>query len=282
MSLKKINKKKLLLFSQLPSLENLNNDVLTIERDLFLTVLLSNLKNETITYQTELRKLKFVNKKALTLQLGTLKRDTTKNFNEIIKIEHKLSQIIEEEIDERLKDNKKFQNLRFEKNSGAFNKIFQASKNGSNINLIREKNGANFTDFDNIKARDEYIKGFYGKIYEKQNVNITSIDDFLGDEILNNPEVINKKLTEPEKMFFDNELTLAELEKSLKTANLSSAPGLDGLNNKALKIFWPDIKFAILSGLKLMIEKEELTDLLKLGGIRLIPKKGELENIYNW
>ena len=31
-----------------------------------------------------------------------------------------------------------------------------------------------------------------------------------------------------------------------------------------------------------MIEKEELTDLLKLGGIRLIPKNGELENISNW
>ena len=232
--------------------------------------------------QADIRNSNNLVKKNLGKRLSLLKQNVTQNFDEILLIENQLNTLIDNELDEKLAKSKLFENLRFEKNSCAFNKIFRASKSGDNICKINLKEEANFYEFDNVQARNSYIKNFYGNIYLRQTLPDISLPDFLGEDICNNPDVLSKKLSNEERDFLDMRISLEELEISLHTANANSAPGLDGFHNKALKIFWPFIEYAILAGLNTMIKKENLTDLLKLGGIRLIPKKGELKDIGNW
>ena len=270
------------LISALPEIEHLSNLERSIDADLFLTVLSSNLLNNVTSTQASIKNTNLELKKTLGVKLNQLKTDMDSNFEEIIKLETKLSNIIDDELDEKLEKSKLFENLRFEKNSSNFNRIFKASKNGESVNKIKRKEGTDFVEFDNRMARDNYIKNFYGDIYMRQNLPNITIEEFLGENVCNKQEVIGKKLNEGEKESLERNITLDELEKSLLSANPNSAPGLDGLNNKALKSFWPFIKFAILKGLNTMIDKGKLTDLLRLGGIRLIPKKGGLEDISNW
>jgi len=47
--------------------------------------------------------------------------------------------------------------------------------------------------------------------------------------------VQQKKLTEEEKMSLEGEITLAELEKALKSSNMGSSSGWDGISYKVIK-----------------------------------------------
>ena len=103
------------LMTQLPDISNLNLDIITIDKDMFLTTLLNNISNEIISAQSEIRKLNICEKKRLCEKLTALKDDYNKNLDEILGTERLISNIIESEINEKLQHNDKFYNLRFEK-----------------------------------------------------------------------------------------------------------------------------------------------------------------------
>jgi hypothetical protein len=62
-------------------------------------------------------------------------------------------------------------------------------------------------------------------------LEIDSIESFLVEDVLNKTEVRNSKLTEEEKLDLDQPLTLEELTQSINNANLTSAPGSNGISN---------------------------------------------------
>lgn len=72
--------------------------------------------------KVRLGSLVFVKKKRLSDKLTALKANYTENFTEIIEKERLITSIIESEINEKLKYNDKFYNLRFENNSAHFNR----------------------------------------------------------------------------------------------------------------------------------------------------------------
>lgn len=83
---------------------------------------MNNISNEVISAQSEIRKLGLCEKKRLSDKLTALKANYTENFTEIIEKERLITSIIESEINEKLKYNDKFYNLRFENNSAHFNR----------------------------------------------------------------------------------------------------------------------------------------------------------------
>ena len=109
-----------------------------------------------------------------------------------------------------------FTTLDLKKNSSLFNKIFQASKVGGNVELIKCKEGSSFIEFNNNDARNNYIKTFFGKIYQAQNLPDGSIEDFLGEEIINNPAVQGKKLSENKKLLLDRPPNLSRTRRLSK------------------------------------------------------------------
>ena len=63
---------------------------------------------------------------------------------------------------------------------------------------------------------------------------------------------------------------------------LGSSPGLDGYTHVILKFLWPLIGHVLAKGFEVMVEKEELYPNLRTASIKLIPKKGNCEQIKNW
>jgi hypothetical protein len=70
------------------------------------------------------------------------------------------------------------------------------------------------------------------EVQGEKNRNLEGlIENFLGEDILNNPGVRNSKLTEAENRSLESDFTLTELDEVAKDLNLKSAGGLDGINN---------------------------------------------------
>ena len=63
------------------------------------------------------------------------------------------------------------------------------------------------------------------------------ITDFLGD-VAENETVQNAKLNNTEKDTLDRNLTIEELDQSIKQAKTQSALGADGFSNKFIQEFW--------------------------------------------
>jgi hypothetical protein len=73
-----------------------------------------------------------------------------------------------------------------------------------------------------------------------------TISEFLGEDILNNNEERNAKLSEAEKIELDSPLTIEELTKSINKSNMKSAPGSNGISNKFIKRYWEFFKYPLL------------------------------------
>ena len=87
---------------------------------------------------------------------------------------------------------------------------------------LKKEDGSNFNSNDDIK---DHVLNFYSKLYRPDPETAGEIEDFLGPAIASHPLVTNSKLTEVESRELDKPLTLSELDQSLKTSNLKSAPG---------------------------------------------------------
>lgn len=143
------------------------------------------------------------------------------------------------------------------------------------------------TFFESDSERNDFIVGAYEKIYEK-DVNepedyTNVIEDFLGPEILNNPVVRSSKLTEAESGNMEVPIATLELDKAIESANMRSAPGIDGFSNKFLKKCWKFLRLPLTKYANYCFEKGELTHNFKCATIRLIPKKGvSPTQLKNW
>jgi Reverse transcriptase (RNA-dependent DNA polymerase) len=109
-----------------------------------------------------------------------------------------------------------------------------------------------------------------------------SIEEFLGQEIANNPIVQNSKLSFDQREALEHDLTLEELDWSMQKARLTSAGGMDGISNRVLKKFWCLFRQPLFLYAKAVGRAGRLTQSFKLASIRLIPKKGDLSKLKNW
>jgi hypothetical protein len=122
------------------------------------------------------------------------------------------------------------------------------------------------------------VSQYYKNIYSKGQVNdypaINNIEGFLGEDVLNRPEVQNAKLSEAEKIELDAPLTLKELTKSINKANIKSAPGSNGISNKFIKRYWDFLKHPLLKYANFAYTSGRLTNSFRTANTKLIPKKG--------
>ena len=90
------------------------------------------------------------------------------------------------------------------------------------------------------------------------------------------------KLSDDKKRLLDLPLSISELDLAIENSNKQSAPGPDGWNNIVLQFFWPTVRSFLLKSFNFMLENKSLSGNLALANIRLIPKKGSLNDISNW
>jgi hypothetical protein len=161
--------------------------------------------------------------------------------------------------------------------------LCKTNKNSTSLDLIRSDTGEQFAS---EAARDNHIRDFYRKIYTAPQGNAqlheNCIENFLGAEIANSEIVINSKLTGNESDFFNQALTLHELDMAINNLNGNSAGGLDGIPTKFLKKFWAFIRYPLVTYANFAFDTGTLTQSFNSAGIKLIPKKGDISNLKNW
>jgi exonuclease III len=256
--------------------ELMYNFQLNINDDLFMEVLLNNIRNEVTSYQSFISKFK--KKEFEKLQLELL---ATVDPDKVDAIEYKLSRLNEAYIRDRLMHTQIFDIVNNEKMTPYFLKLASVNKNTGSLSVIKNDNGEIFED---EQKRRDYILTEYGKIYGKSDGNCTvdDITEFLGPEICQCDTVINKKLTDEFKREMDLDLSLHELDNALSSAKLTSAGGMDGINNRALKKFWKYLRIPLYNYAKLIPINEKVTESFSSACIKLIPKKGDLTMLKNW
>ena len=205
----------------------------TVEDDSFMELYINSVRNDVISYQSYILKLKNQKRKHLEAKLLNLKLDCAVNLLEISEIESELSKLSDSEISNAIKKNPLFAHLNSERITPFFMKMIKGNNNLSSLGSVLDYNGNNFF---NDSERKTFIRRHFEKIYEKdpnENDNISGcIEDFLGQDIVNNPIVTSRKLSQDEKDTLDRPLSLEDLDVALQGANSSSAPGIDGINTK--------------------------------------------------
>jgi len=272
-----------LIFEDLPDLEffeNLNNHY---EPEIFFQTLVSCIKNNVLSHQSNIFKLRTEKKKLLSSNISELKQNFIQNSDEILRKERQLTAVVECELKDELMHYKKFEMLNSEKITPHFMNLVKTVSSTGNIAEIKRENG---TDFSTEIEQKNYIQDYYKQIYSQpdndaKNTNLRDIENFLGP-LINHPIVLNAKLSNDERDELDLPLSLEELTLSINNANLSSAPGADGISNRFIKHYWLYFKKPLLKLCNSCYEKNELPMSFRTANIKLIPKKGDLSKIKNW
>jgi hypothetical protein len=198
--------------------------------------------------------------------------------------ELELSNHVEIELKLELQNYKKLESLNAEKITPHFMSLVKGCNKGDCSTQICDDNGTPFPNNDSLKAHvSQYYKNIYSRGQVNNNLVMNNIEGFLGEDVLNRPEVQSAKLSDAEKIELDAPLTLKELTKSINKANLKSAPGSNGISNKFIKRYWDFLKHPLLKHANNAYTSGRLTNSFRTADIKLIPKKGgDLKKVKNW
>jgi hypothetical protein len=256
---------------------------LTCDADVFLEVLMSNVRNTIISFQTWIKNAKNYAKNMLLKKINDEKSKSESNWDSIFELEKQLDMIVDNDLSERISQVKLYECLHAEKPSPIFLQLLK-KKGEDDLESICDDAG---NRFDTKLERDNFIVNSYEKIFEipKEEKNFdfeNCIERFLGPEICNNPIVKNSKITPAENLMLNAPLTIEELDLAVKKANKKSAPGVDGFSMKLIEICWNHFRLPLLNYATTCFEKGELTKNFRSACVRLIPKKGEVKKLKNW
>jgi hypothetical protein len=173
-------------------------------------------KNEVISHQSFMRKSKLNMIAALKKELANLKTNYLINSVRIQEQEAKLCSLIDHEMRMELDKYRHYDILNMEKISPWFLTLAKIKSNKGSLDDIKNDTG---TDFLRQSDRYNYIKNFYAGIYRddrSRDLQPDAIESFLGEDICNEPVVINSKLTPDETLNFDIPLSINELDLAEK------------------------------------------------------------------
>jgi exonuclease III len=260
-------------FEQLP---------LSCEPDIFFETLMLNVKNEVVSHQSFMRKCKISKISDLRKNISNLKVNYIVNGEQILRSESHLNKLVDAEMRSEMQKYRNFDIINMEKMTPRFLSLMKCKNTGSLLKIKKDDG----SDFSNEEERYQYISDFYANIFRNDTpdrvLDDRVIENFLGDEICNQPAVKNSKLTVIEAEQFDNDISIQELDQAINKLNENSAGGRDGISTKFLKKFWFYFRGPLCKYANNCFAKKKLTQSFNSATIKLIPKKGETEKIKNW
>ena len=78
------------------------------------------------------------------------------------------------------------------------------------------------------------------------------------------------------KMIYDDELTLEDIQKAVKSLARNKTLGIDGPSGESYRVFWKDIKDILLNTYRNILRKSVLTTSQSQGIILILKKYKEL------
>jgi hypothetical protein len=208
---------------------------LSSDNDVFMEILIMSMKNSSLNHQHDFFKIKNAKKKALSNKLEQLNTNFHANVGEILRTERELNRVVEDDMREEIFKMRNFENLNDEKITPYFLSLAKRQHNPESLSDLNRPDGS---PFDSVQERNNYIKEYYANTYKAipGTVNVQSINDFLGP-VSGRAEVISSILSETERADLERDLTLAEFDKAVELAKNNTAPGIDSVSNRFIKIF---------------------------------------------
>ena len=242
-------------------------------------VLLNNVWNDVTSYQNFIQKTKNIQKQDLRTQIPNLSQAIDTNVNRLTELENKLNLILDQDLEDDLKKYRIYEHLNNEKITTNFLKLAKSGGSIADLTDIQH-NGQPFPD---SSTRRDYIFNYYRNLYTNNNVrDRTTIEEFLGPDILAKAQVRNSKIPENTSNDLENELSLLELDRAISECNTNTAAGVDGIHYAFLKKYWQYFWNPLKKYASYCFQEGRLTENFKTASIKLIPKKGDTSEIKNW
>jgi hypothetical protein len=244
--------------------------------------LMNNVRNHVVSHQSFMLKTAKSKRKKLLERIRILQSDPVQNLEELNELEIYLNKAVERELRHELEKLSGFKAVNSEKITPYFLGLAKSPKSEAKMSDIKNVDGNPFASCDEMK---DYVRSYYATLYKKdanepQNFD-NCIENFLGEEICNNPITASRKVPADLAARLELPISIEELEKSISQAN-KSACGMDGLSNCFIKKYWHFFRTPLHNYLATVLEKKELTPSFRTGLIKLIPKKGDHSKLTNW
>ena len=140
-----------LLFDEMPNLDFFENLSLTHNPKIFFQTLVNCIRNNVLSHQSDVFKLRNAKKYFFKKQLNFLKQNFNNNAMEILRLERNLSTLIEGEIRDELSHYKNFECLNNERMTPHFLNLVKGSRSEDNLSDIKRDNGENFSNKSELK-----------------------------------------------------------------------------------------------------------------------------------
>ena len=262
-----------------PSYDELTSYEWKLPPDIFVEMLLNVIKNSCISFQSNYIKTLREQKEFIAKELLELQSNNIFTSQRVKDLERELGSIEDKENERILQNSIYFSVMNHEKPSKHTSELLKNNKKSESLNKLKDNNGLDFTSNEN---RNKFITNHFKGIFGKKGASIGSIEDFL-DMDMNHPLIKEHQLNDIEKNNLDSPFTIEELDASLDSANLCSSAGPDGFPMRAMKTFWILIRKPMLKAFNFMIDKGELTKMMCVSNITLIPKGGkDLSKMKGW
>lgn len=253
------------------------------EPDLLFETLQNNIKMALITFQSRISKSESSFEKKIISQLNNLKNDPHAFAVDIYELEDRINDFYDHRNLIECEKDKNWCLFNLEKPTRNYCNLTKGSNKLSSLDSIKDTSDPDSKKiFKSKDDRNTYIKEYFENIYMSNGPRTSSINQFLGDDIVNSQYVKDKILTDLEKDSIEGPISVQELTESLSRANLGSAPGCDGWSYKAIHFLWSIFKYALCKGFNHMTTKGSLMYSFGRVQIKLLPKKGDPENIKNF
>ena len=160
-----------------------------------------------------------------------------------------------------------------EKSTNYFFSLEKMRQQDKNWTAINDKNGKTVEGIENIQ---KIQMEFYEQLYKSQNLihDENDINEFL--------LFLDNKLNDEEKETLERDITIEEMEKTVKLMPNNKSPGLDGIPVEFYKKYWKLIGKDVHKIIIEALDTGELTTSQRRTAVVLLYKKGERKDIKNW
>ena len=258
---------------------NINNDLLefTISDQLFLEMILMEIRGKTISYSAYKKKQKQERENNLIKDIENLENSQDPDLELIETKKEELQNVRKEKLNGIIIRSR----VKWAEEGEKPTKYFCSLESRNYVNKIIPKvvkeDGTSITKQEDILNE---VKNFYKKLYGCSNENKEQDSDIqnLFNSINNNP-----KLTEENKIGLEGELTDSEILAVLKKMKNNKSPGSDGFTVEFFKFFYNDLKVFIRKSINEGYREGKLSITQRQGIITCLPKGDKPKQfLKNW
>ena len=273
----KIVREKIIDLKKIQEIDD-NELQLTINVQLFLEMLLLEIRGKTISFASYIKQIKEQRFRDLQEEIATLEKNVTENSIENLETKkHELESLRNEKMKGKLVRSRAQWVDEGEKPTKYFCGLESKNYTSKIIPKVEKYNGEIVTDQKEILKEVQY---FYENLYKNKDEDKgCSLKDIV--EGLKGASI--RKLTEEEKDHLEGEIGSFEAGEILKKMKNNKSPGSDGFTSEFLKFFWKDLKVFVIGSLNYGYSLGSLSVTQKQGIITCLPKVDKSRHfLKNW